>query len=332
MPRFSKFFVVLVCILGCYTGLMAQKNDFVWGINGHPLTQYEYRQQTWNEQLAFLRDLKLNHYRIDIPLNEKGLAKRDVSLNELIKKLKIHNISPMLVVFPREDKMEGDSANVYQSYFSQGKNFAQRYAQFTNVVEVGNEWDLKVMIKNPHLDGTKSSHYQLTAAKNRMWLLAGFIDGLKSVRPSLKVSLSLTWTHWYYLDLLKQNQIDYDIIGYHWYSSMGDITKVRAPYGNILPMIKSKYNKEIWVTEFNTYVGTKNASFEKQKDYIQRNLKELLNQKIIGGFFIYELFDQPNLRPRYPKEADYGLIYRKGQIYKKKPAYFVYKKIIEGAK
>lgn len=328
-----KSTIVLCCIFSVFLKIgevRAQNRNFVWGVNGHPLTQYDYRQATWDSQIKFLKDLRLSHYRIDIPLVKNGQARNENLFLDFMNRLVANNIVPMPVVFPREQYMVGDSISVYQSYFQQGKNFTERYGRYIDVMEVGNEWDLKLMISNSHNDGTKASHYKSQGTKERMWLLAGFIDGVKSVKASMKVSLSLTWTHWYYLDLLQQYDINYDIIGYHWYSNMGDITNVRAPYGNILQKIEAKYQKEIWITEFNTKNGTKNDSAKKQQ-YISKSLKNILGQGIVKGFFIYELFDQPKFKLKYPEEADYGLLYRLGDEYKGKSAFFSYKQIIEAS-
>lgn len=321
-------FFAMQCM--CYAQM--NSSSFVWGLNGHPVTQQNYRDSSWADQIHFLKDLQINYYRVDVPLKkESGIATSDASFLKLLNVLRGHEINTMPVVFPK-DLDSNDSLTAYQSYFEQGKVFAERYGRFVNVLEVGNELDLKLMVKNKTYDGTKAYHYNLSAARRKMWLLAGFIDGLKSVKPTLKVSLSLTWTHFYYLDLLKQYNINYDIVGYHWYSNMGDITKVRAPYDDILYKIKRKYSKEIWITEFNTHVGTKRNSFDDQDIYIRQSLGNILKQGIVTGFFIYELFDQAALKNKYPNEADFGIVYRDKGVFKQKPVYFTLKKIIQKAK
>lgn len=307
------------------------KEEFVWGINGHPLTQQEYNYKTLNDQIRFLSDLGVNYYRIDVPIAKDGQARNETYLLDLLDKLKASNIKPMFAIFPKGNKNYSDSLAVYQYYFSIGQKFVERYGKYLDVVEVGNEWDLKLMKKNAMNDGRKASHYQTTLIGKQMWLLAGIVDGLKSKKPSLKVSMSLTWVHWYYLDILKRYKINYDIIGYHWYSNMGNITNVTPPYGDILPKIEKKYNKEIWITEFNTYQGTKKASFEKQESYIKGSLNDIVRQGIVKGFFIYELFDQPSLT-NYPAEMSYGLLYKEQGKYKTKPVYKTFKEIIKRSK
>lgn len=318
---------ILILVTYSFQTVFAQTDRFVWGINGHPLTQYAYNIRTWDKQIAYLQDLQIQSYRIDMPLKEGGLARNYLAI-KLFNVLKAARIDPLPVVFPRENRNLQDSNTVYKHYREEGMRFARQYASYFDIMEVGNEWDLKIMKKGIIVDGTKESHYNLNEAKYRMWLLKGFIDGVKSVKPVMKVSLSFTWVHWFYLELLKQYNVNYDIIGWHWYSNMGDITNVRKPYGNVLLHIKQKFKKNIWITEFNTWMGTTRSSLDSQKEYIQTSIKNLHEQGIVKGFFIYELFDQPNLAERYPKEARYGIIYRNDSGYVQKPAYLSYKEAI----
>lgn len=331
MNKLLSVRVFVSCFLLVFSSnLYGQADDqhFAWGVNGHPLTQEAYKYSTMNEQIRILRDLGVNYYRIDVPINGEGKARNEPYFQELLRRLKSAGIKPMLAIFPSGVKSQDpDSASVYSEYFLLGRKFIKRYGSDLVVVEVGNEWDLKLMKKDPKNDGRKASHYQSDLIAKQMWLLQGIIDGMKEEKPSLKVSMSLTWVHWYYLDILKQYRINYDIIGYHWYSNMGNITNVVAPYGDFLPKIAERYGKEVWITEFNTYRGNRRTSFAKQNEYVESSLADIIKHKVIKGFFIYELFDQPALS-RYPDEMSYGLLYLKDGVYQKKPIYHTFKKFI----
>lgn len=305
---------------------------FQWGINGHPFTQHDYRQSTWKQQFLLLKDLGVNVYRIDMPLISNGLARNDRMVVDFFDGLADINVKPMPVVFPSEKKGLKDSLDAYETYFSQGKSFAERYGDWIEVMEVGNEWDVRAMNANRNVDGMRKSHYDKSLSREVMWILKGFIDGVKAVKPKMSISVSLIWTHLYYLDMLAYHGVDYDIIGYHWYSNMGNLFDVRPPYGDLLGKVKNKYKKEIWVTELNTKEGTRKIDEEEQEKYLRINLEQLLEQGIINGFFIYELFDQPALESKYPQEARYGLTFHKDGIYKKKPAYSSFKALISRSK
>lgn len=323
----TKIKSVIICFLFLLRGADAQvgSETFVWGINGHPLTQHDYQRVSWNDQMSFLKDLRVHSYRFDVLLNEEGGVRNETAFLDFLRLLKANGQSAMPVLMFLGNDLK-DSVSIYQLAFNQGKNFGEKYGKLINVLEIGNELERRILREG---DGTKASQYDLSKGSRLMFKLKGIADGLKSVNPLLKTSISLGWTHLYYLELLALYKVDYDIIGYHWYSNMGDITNVRAPYGNILQKIKKKYNKTIWITEFNTYEGTRNTLFKKQENYILTSIQKILRQNIVEAFFIYELFDEPALKSNFPHEASYGLIYKEGRKYQKKPVYISFKSFVE---
>lgn len=309
-------------------------NSFRWGVNGHPLTQSDYNKTTWDKQISFLKELNLNTYRVDVMLDTQGLPKNEYSFQELNSKLNSNSISmfPVLII----TGLSGlDAGQIYTQCYNQGKAFGLKYGNKFPWLEVGNEEDNKVIASG---NGIKASDYNDQKIPNVMAKLKGFIDGLKSVSPDIKVSISFGWVHFYYLELLKQNNVNYDIIGYHWYSNMGggDITNVHTPFvsGNLLKSVSDKFNKEIWITEFNYYRGTKNGDYTKQADYISQSIKSIISQNIIKGFFIYELFDQSASGQRSPNEANYGLVMKQdaNSDYTKKEVYTRYQSLINDYK
>lgn len=323
---FMIWFVNL-CVCNC---VMAQTSkQFVWGINGHPLTQEAYKQTTWDRQVLFLKELGIKSYRMDVPLDPKGVIRHEVKFRKFVNALRESGVSILPVVFPKFNRSDTDSIAVYDMLFNEGKVFCKRYYHLLDVVEVGNELEIGLLKKKGTTDGTKAGHYDLAKSRNLMWNLAAFIDGMKSVKPTIRVSLSLAWTHWYYLELLKSYGVNYDIIGYHWYDNMGDITNVVKPYGNFLPKLIAEYDKEIWITEFNIYKGTLTKSVERQNSYLENSLSKILQQGIVKGFFFYELFDESALQSKLPHEAHYGLLFEKDLQYYKKPAFYTYQQFIK---
>lgn len=322
-----KAWLVMPCLLFCCDIKAQNANSaFVWGINGHPLTQAAYANN-WDDQFNRLKDLQVNSYRFDVLLNPEGIAKKDALFNKLLNRLKSNNIKPLPVI--SLSGLKGlDSASIYQTSYSQGKNFGEKYGGYLSVMEVNNEVDNKIMYKGDR-PGTKASDYDPEKTTRILTSMRGFIDGVKGAAPLVRFTLSVSYTHFYYLDLLKRYKVNYDIIGCHWYSAMGDITNLKQPFGNVLTMLTRKFNKPIWITEFNQSKGTTNATFEKQNNYITTAIPKILAQKIIGGIYIYELYDQPLIRQQYPFEASYGLLQKdlSGNTVEK-DAYQGYKQVI----
>lgn len=304
----------------------------MWGINGHPLTQKDYSYSTWEDQFRYLKDLGLESYRFDVLLNSEGFVKNEKQFLELIKKLKNEGISPFPVLMQSGFNTK-DTIEIYKLSYYQGRNFARRYGDDFQYIEVGNEEDNKMILSNK-VDGTKKAHYDKKIASKILAELKGFIDGIKAIKPSTNISVSFSWVHFYYLELLKQRKIDYDIIGVHWYSSMGDITRVQAPYGNVLKKISTTYNKPVWITEFNYFMGTYKTDFITQNKYVTTRLHRILEQNIADRIYIYELFDQPALFKRIPKEAFSGILFKDSasNSYVKKVLYNNLKQIVSDNK
>ena len=307
----------------------AQKNtrNFVWGINGHPLTQKAYSNNL-TDQIQSLTDLKVNSYRFDVLLDPQGYVKKESQFIELLSMLKSNNISTLLVLMQSGLK-NLDPEDTYQTSYNQGKNFAKRYGESISVVEISNEADNKILLPG-NLTGLKATDYDMVKSQKIIAGIKGFIDGLKSVNPSVKVSVSVSYLHLYYLQLLQDNNVNYDIIGCHWYSNMGDITNAKAPVGNVLVRVSQQFKKPIWITEFNYGKGSLRITSVKQREYLYNTILQIMSQGIITGFFIYELYDQPELGQRYPFETSYGLIQKDstGRMIEK-DAYMGYKQAID---
>jgi hypothetical protein len=330
----GKAFIILILFLelSCSYAYSQQKESerqcLIWGINGHPLSQRDYSVQTLTYQIKYLKDLKVNSYRIDIRLNDKGLA-NNARFIPLVKTLRENKISVLPVILFDHNLKDTLKQDTYDTNFQRGKNFCEKYDKYFSTVEVGNEEETQIILSSA-FDGTKESHYDPEKTKLLMICLKGFTDGIKSVNPSKKIILSLGWIHFNYLHQLQNYDIKFDIIGYHWYSNMGDIT-IHKNYGNIINYVYKKFRKPIWITEFNYRNGSLNRQHLKQKSYLENSLINILNNKHVKGFFIYELFDEPALKPRKPTEIAYGLL-KKNSLsgdYSKKEAYYTYKRIIE---
>jgi hypothetical protein len=320
--------IVVVCFC-CQCSGQISSERFVWGINGHPLTQLAYYQNI-DDQIAQIKDLKLKSYRFDIPLDSNGYAKKEQLLNQLLGKLKANQITPLPVLM--QSGLKGlDNTTIYQKSYIQGQNFASRYGKYLSVVEVNNEADNKMMLPGDP-SGKKKSDYSTEKSQRIISAIKGFIDGLKSTNSTIKVTLSVSYIHYYYLQLLKDNNVNYDIIGCHWYSNMGPIGAAKPDGDDVLAEFKKRFNKPIWVTEFNYSKGTGKASFAKQSQYFMESIPDLISRGVTG-VFIYELYDQPALKNKDPNEANYGLVFKDDSgKYATKDAYQGFRQIIQNSR
>ncbi|TWR28854.1 hypothetical protein FPZ43_11325 [Mucilaginibacter pallidiroseus] len=320
--------LMLLCIFDL---ALAQHSlpQVTWGINGHPLTQVAYTKNI-DQQITDLKDLHVSTYRFDVLLDSDGFSKKDQAFTQLLSKLADNGLAALPVLM--QSGLKGlDSEAIYNVSYKQGNNFAKRYGKYFSVIEVNNEADLKIMLPR-NSGGTKKSDYDIEKSQRVITAIKGFTDGVKKVAPNMKITLSVSYTHYYYLQLLKDNNVQYDIVGCHWYSNMGPITNARPNGINMLEIIKTKFNKPVWVTEINYSEGTLKADLVTQSNYLTSTIPQLISNGVTG-IFVYELYDQPALSKRNAEEAHYGLINQEGnRLYAPKEAYTAYKQLIQGFK
>ncbi|TFF39833.1 glycosyl hydrolase 53 family protein [Mucilaginibacter psychrotolerans] len=317
--------LIVLCIC-CKCNAQIPSNPIVWGINGHPLTQLAYYNNI-DEQVSQLNDLKLKSYRFDVLLDSNGYAKKEQLFVQLLTKLKVNNIAALPVLM--QSGLKGlDNESIYQKSYTQGQNFATRYGKYLSVLEVNNEADNKMMLPGDPSGKTRAD-YNIEKSQKIIGAIKGFIDGLKSKNQNVRVTLSVSYIHYYYLQLLKDNNVNYDIIGCHWYSNMGPIGAARPKGDDVLSEFKRRFNKPVWVTEVNYSKGTGKVSFARQSQYFAECIPDLISRGV-KAVFIYELYDQPALKNKDPNEACYGLVFRDDSgNYVTKDAYQGIKQIIQ---
>src|SRR5690606_3769280 len=134
---------------------------------------------------------------------------------------------------------------------------------------------------------------------------------IKTISPNAKIMITGGWLHWGYFEFLEKEEVNYDIISWHWYSNMGSMFESKWEKTNIIEVLTSKFNKPIWITEINKKDGSIDGTFKEQAYWVEYYMEELHRQPNINAFILYELYDQPNLYDQKwagPGEASYGIV------------------------
>ena len=144
------------------------------------------------------------------------------------------------------------------------------------------------------------------------------------------------WLHYGFIDrLVREDHVPFDILAWHWYSGMGDMTNVQGKF-NLVERLAG-YGKPLWITEINRQNGTLDGKEKEQADYVGRAAAELRGNPAIAALFIYELLDEPYFG-QHSTEAHCGLVElvrdnkNTWQIKRKKEAFDVLKAVIAGAR
>lgn len=324
---------------------VALADDFIWGINGHTTNvPAYYADGSLQLQIQLLKELQVTHYRTSVTLGEDGDVdywKSEIPRwKETIEQCEKAGIKLLPLIIFKSADYELSTETVYKKAKKEGAGFARRYKNSVAAYAMGNEMDLKVDIDGK--DGSEIAHYNLEKLSKVIAFLKGLGAGIREEDPAAKLIVNGAGRHRFgYFEYIKQQQVDYDIIGFHWYSEMG---KVATPFLSerdgldILKYMHTQFQKPIWITEINQHWGVDKHSEAHQAFWIDTFIDNLKARDYIKAFFVYELLDQPHLDDgegyENERQAYFGIIdwVQPYETYRYRPAAIVYKYKIEEVK
>jgi len=283
----------------------AWPGGFVWGVNGHPLTQEAYFGNI-DRQIALIRGMGMSYYRCDMSHDGRGVIRDSVKLRyfyELVRQAGASGISIIPLLFPPPPTVLyalPDTVAAYEQGFTLGRGFAEQYGRYFHLYELGNENDNDLI--TPGTDGAERYQYDTVKLNLLAAWLNGMSDGLRKLVPDARIIVSNGgWKHYAYYRLLEEKGVKFDIIGYHWYDGG------RADLRGVLSVLKTQFaGKTVWFTEVNRRGGNAGSADRAQKRKVNLYLRMMRKAgKNIKGAFIYELFDQPGLEGA--NERQYGI-------------------------
>jgi uncharacterized protein DUF4214 len=290
----------------CGPARSAPPAKIVWGANGHPFTAYG--GVTYDEQLAFLADLGLKSYRVNISEMRSAAA-----LDALITKAAPLGITILPVLTPSLDLDSLPPEKLRMEAQSFAKAMVSRFKDRIKVWELGNELENYAIIKACEMqdDGKQYNcawgpaggtgvldYYGPRWAKSSA-VLKGLSEGVIAADPSARKAIGTAgWGHTGAFERMRQDGIKWDISVWHMYGEDPEWAfKALAAYGH-----------PIWVTEMNHPEGS--AKGERQQAVGLRRWMERLNELSarypVEAVHIYELLDETYWAP--DNEAVMGLV------------------------
>lgn len=296
-------------------------NDFIWGINGHNgNASVDYVSSPNCElEIELLNEHQITHYRVDVYTDSLGKVKDNIDRFEELVNLAFSNeieIVPVIIIRDHFDNLNVSEIQAFNLGRNQARGFAREYKNKLNYYSLGNEHDRDLLLTNNQgydLPGMEVTDYDF----NKFLILAsyyrGMIEGIRREDPTAKIIIDgAGFLHWGYFTLLEDQNLDFDIIGYHWYSNMGSLINgvTYYPQINLLEELAIRFTKPIWLTEINQKNGTNGFSEVQQSNSIYNYINELDNMFMVKAFFIYELYDQPANLVGWggANESKYGIV------------------------
>lgn len=286
--------------------------DFIWGINGHPITNHDYAVGSIKHQIDLLKEHQLEYYRVDITTFDDGTINTyPAKFDELLTIATQNGIKILPVI--KIDKQLGDYSHTKEEAYKLGRNqtygFITKYENHFDYFELGNEQENRIIHEN--VNGMNAEDYDFNKFQVLVSYFKGMIDSIRELNPKSKIMITGGWLHWGYFELLQQEKLDYDIISWHWYSNMGSMYESKWERADVINTLISKFNKPIWITEINKKDGSLGETYQEQAYWVEYFINELHKQPNIEAYILYELYDQPNLYNQKwagPGEASYGIV------------------------
>lgn len=302
---------------------------FQWGVMIRPLglsvigIPSQDPKKMFADQIAMVKELGVNHIRVNL---EPDLDLMDYIVN-LAQKENL-KVTIILEPKPRDDFFNGYAS--YQTGFDLAKDTASRYRGKVSYYQLGNESNGAV-IKKSHPGDRPSDYYMNLYRIYREWM-KGLADGVATGDPFAQRIVTANWLGTAMIKMLKDDGVRFEIVGWNWYSEMGDIFKRKTANGKTVPEFVSNLGKKFWIVESNYSNGSWKFNDGPQAAYIGGTADASHRSPLVNGYFVYTLPDEPG---KYNYEAGYlGLVGAKRlsdgpwSFADKKPAFFEYKRII----
>ncbi|EHK54150.1 DUF4214 domain-containing protein [Allomesorhizobium alhagi] len=302
---FIRISTTVACMLATTT--VAATADFLWGVNGHPITAYPGVRI--ERQLDFIEDLGLKSYRVNISSEDNA-----DDLAALVAAAKKRGIEMLPVITPQAVDLEEDSPDeLYGKAKKVAVTLATRFKDEIRVWELGNEMENHAIIKPCEnrddgtqypcawgpAGGTDALDYYGPRWVKVSAVLKGLSDGITAVDPGIKKAMGTAgWGHVGAFARMNNDGIDWDISVWHMYGEDPEWA-FREIAG---------YGKPIWVTEFNHPLGSQRGERQQAEGIKQTmtRLRELQSKYKVEAAHIYELLDETYWAPSH--EAEMGLV------------------------
>ena len=130
----------------------------------------------------------------------------------------------------------------------------------------------------------------------KTWM-KGAYDAIRQYDPEAKIAVSGHWILVSVFDRLLQDGIDFDVIGWNWYSEDDDIKawNIDGKKYDVLGDYLAKYGKEVWLSETNRPAGDFDGNSREQARGIYQAIKKVYESGAVSGVFVFQLADAANI-------------------------------------
>ena len=284
-----------------------EQNTFQFGVCGHNPSHAicnGYPQEQTLTHLHLAAQLGVKLYRFDTELNNW------LWMDLLVETAGKYGLDLMAIVYQADGLAE---------------KMAARYRGKIKYYQICNEIDCLTFKKIPGVpdaDGREIHDFDENKLADWADRCRRIAAELRRGDPEAKLCLNGTWKHTGMIDYMLANGVDFDILGWDWYSNM-ESYGIRNCVEDLL-----RYEKDIIFCETNIWPHTHKE--EDRAPYLVGLMNALYTypSSRLKGMIIYELMDEPR-HPSAP-ERTFGLVRadEKGQVLGMKDAYIAIQNLL----
>jgi hypothetical protein len=336
---------LLFAALSTLAAAAADGEKFAWGVNGHPLSQSGYFDIALSRQADLVAELGAGWYRVD--LGEGAFAAGTARFDELLTIAEGRRLRLLPVLLPAGADPKAPPEAVRAAAAAYGRLVAGRYKGRISHWELGNELDAVALLHRGDTtragatwrwgdpDGSRPEDYEEGRYRRARAEIEGLAEGVKAADPgALTVVGTAGWLHYGFIERLAgEDRVPFDILAWHWYSEMGDMTRVKGRLDLVAYL--ARFGKPLWLTEINRRDGSRGGREREEADFISVSVARLRAHPGVRGVFIYELLDEPYFGAS--GESAYGLVglargpEGRWAVGRPKPAFLALQSLIAGA-
>lgn len=285
-------------------------------------------KKTIEQEISFAKELAVSHLRANLEKEE--------DLNDYIVEKTAEEGFLLTLIIDPEFKGDFYKTATYDLGYKLGKEIASRYQEKIPFYQLANEAS-GVTIKKG-FPGYDESHYDAQKYKVFKDWVKGLSEGVKAGDPKAKRIISANWQGTAVLEMLERDGVEFEIIGWNWFSDMGDIfnQEYEGKSHNIPKEISQKLKKDFWIVESNFQGGSFKGKEKEQAEYLAKFIEEVRKSPDVKGLFIFTLTDIAEINNK--SEGNLGLVKVKENpdgtwsFAAKKPAFEALKKAIKELK
>lgn len=289
-----------------------------WGINGHPFSQTGYFGVPLAEQVALVAETGAAWYRFDLSTQDFYASTERLDLLLALADKAGVRLLPVLICSSGARSGAGTPAQVRAAAFTFARAVVGRYKGRISHWELSNELDDYAILRRGDVtrggkpwawdppDGIHADDFEETRYRRAEAEILGLGEGVAAADPgAVTIVDTAGWLHYGFIDkLVREDKVPFGILAWHWYSEMGDMTRVQGTLD--LVSYLGHYGRPLWITEISRRNGSADGSDRELAAYMENDVAKLATNPGIGGLFIYELLDEPYFGPG--NESSYGLV------------------------